>query len=277
MANTPDPAAIRAQNIRAFGAIRARFEARAGRSFVASLHEAGGLRLKFPRAPRDCEAVVVNTAGGVVAGDQADLSFAAGEGARAILTTQSAEKIYRSEGATARIALRLAAGAGARLDWMPQETILFDQARLERRLEADMAADATLTVLEAITFGRLSMGEVTRTGLLCDRWRVRRNGVLIFAEAMRLGEDIAGALDRPAMGGGARAVATLLHVAPDAAARVDALREAAAPFENVEAGFSAWNGMLVGRLVSASPEALRACIVSLLTILRGGPPPRVWR
>ncbi len=270
------PPADHAAN-RAQGAIRAWFEARAGRSFVASLHEAGGLRLKFPRGGPDCEGVVVNTAGGVVAGDRAELRFVAGEGACAVLTTQSAEKIYRSDGLEATIDVRLEAAARARVEWLPQETILFDRARLARRLDAEVAGDATLTVLEAITFGRMAMGEVARTGLLHDHWRVQRDGALVFAEALRLGEDIVGALDRPAMGGGARALATLLHVAPEAQARLDALREAATPHGGVEAGFSAWNGMLVGRLVSPSPERLRACIVSLLGSLRGGPPPRVWR
>ena len=220
---------------------------------------------------------MVNTAGGVVGGDRASLSFSAGPGAHITLTTQSAEKIYRSDGATALIDLSLKVDAGANMQWLPQETIFFDRARLARTLQADVAPDARLTILESIVFGRLGMGEVAKTGAFSDQWSVRRGGELVFAEAVRLGEQIATTLDRPAAGAGARMVATLLHIAPDAEALCDPLRETCAPFDGLDAGISAWNGMLVGRMISPSPERVRACIVALLVRLRGRNAPRVWQ
>ena len=149
-------------------------------------------------------------------------------------------------------------------------------ARLRRRLDADVAADATLTIVESLVFGRLAMGEVVTDGELRDRWRVRRDGALVFAEELRIDGAVAQTLDRPAIGRAARATATLLHVAPDAETRLepfrDALRDAQA-----EWGASAWNGMLVARFVSPSPEHQRAAIVTALGALLGKSAPRVWQ
>jgi urease accessory protein len=261
---------------RAAGIIRAAFAAHGSRTRVASLYETGGLRLRFPKAQDMCEAVMVNTAGGVVGGDRARLAFEAGEGAHVALTSQSAEKIYRSDGAQARVDVTLQLGAGAALEWLPQEAILFDRASFARTLDVDMAADARLTVCESVVFGRLAMGERCAAGAFRDRWRIRRAGKLVFAEDVRLDAAPAALLDRPALGGGARALATFLHVAPDAPSRLDACR-AVAEESACEMGASAFDGILVVRMASPSPEILRATIVNLFSRLLGRATPRVWR
>lgn len=260
---------------RAAGIIRAAFAAHGARTRVASLYETGGLRLRFPKAQDMCEAVMVNTAGGVVGGDHARLAFEAGEGAHVALTSQSAEKIYRSDGAQARVDVSLRLAAGAALEWLPQEAILFDRASFARTLDVDMAADAQLTVCESVVFGRLAMGERCAVGAFRDRWRIRRAEKLVFAEDVRL-DPPAALLDRPALGGGARALATFLQVAPDAEARLDACR-AVADESACEMGASAFDGILVARMASPSPEILRATIVNLFSRLLGRATPRVWR
>lgn len=261
---------------RAQGAIRARFERAGAATRIARLYEAGGLRLRFPRASSPCEAVLVNTGGGVVGGDHQALRFEIGPGAAAMATTQSAEKIYRSDGAQAQIETSLTVEAGGRLDWLPQETILFDGARLRRRLDADLAGDADALFLEATVFGRLAMREDLRAGIFRDSWRVRRDGRLIFAEETALDGDMASQLDRAAIGGGARASALLLLVAPDAEQRLDIFRKALDPHAEIFAA-SAQNGFLVARFLSASPAALRAAVLTAITFLRGREAPRVWR
>jgi len=260
---------------RARGEIRADFAAHDGTTRIDRLYETGGLRLRFPKAREACEGVIVNTAGGIVGGDHARLAFSAGAGARVALTTQSAEKIYRTDGPSARIATSLRLHAGAALDWLPQETILFDRASLARALDVDMAADARLIACESVVFGRLAMGETCESGDFRDRWRVRRAGRLIFAEDVRL-DAPAAALDRPAVGAGARALATLLHVAPDAVARLEACRAVLANMD-CESGVSALDGFLVARLVSRSPENLRLAILALFAHLLGRAAPRVWQ
>lgn len=261
---------------RASGEIRASFAAHGGRTCVANLYETGGLRLRFPKAQDMCEAVMVNTAGGIVGGDRARLTFEAGEGAHVALTSQSAEKIYRSDGPQAQIEVALRLAAGARLEWWPQEAILFDRAAFRRSLDVDMAGDARLVVCESVVFGRLAMGEQCRQGAFRDRWRIRRGGKLVFAEDMRLEGAPADLLDRPAIGAGARALATLLVVAPDAAGWLEACRSA--PVDPAcELSASAFDGILVVRLATPSPDLLRAAILDLHARLLGRAAPRVWR
>jgi urease accessory protein len=265
---------------RARGQARAVFARVGARTEPSSVFETGGLRLRFPRATAGCEAVLINTGGGMTGGDRANNSLTLEAGAEVLFTTQSAEKIYRSDGETTEVDAQVAIADGARLEWMPQETILFDGARFARRLHIDLAADASLLLVEAVTFGRIAMGEHSIDASLRDSWRIRRAGRLVFAEEVRL--DHAGAvLDRPAAGRGARAVASILIAAPDAQARLDEIRAvldaaAEAGAELLDAGASAFDGLALARLASPSPTRLRAALVAVMMALRGRAAPRVW-
>jgi urease accessory protein len=227
-----------------------------------------------------CEAVLINTGGGMAGGDRAAIQFVVGAGAEVLFTTQSAEKIYRSEGETSQIEARVEIGPAARLEWLPQETILFEGARFSRRLEVELAADASLFLVEAIIFGRIAMGEHNIDAYLRDSWRIRREGRLLFAEELRL--DHAGAvLDRLAVGGGARAIATILFMAPGAQAHLDNIRatldSVCDPGEaRLEAGATALDGLVLARLASPSPARLRDALVEVMMALRGRAAPRVW-
>ncbi len=264
---------------RASGEVRAEFVSSSGRTQAARVYQAGGLRLSFPHVTRGCEGVIVNTGGGVAGGDQAKFSFDVGTDCDVTLTTQAAEKIYRAQSQgqdqEARIEVSLRVETGAALEWLPQETILFDKARLVRRLDVDVVADASVTLVESVVFGRLAMGEINTTGLLRDRWRVRRDGQLIFADELSFDGAIGSILNRPACAGGGRACATLLHVSPSAESRLDALREALKDVP-CEWGASAWNGFLFLRFVSPSPQHVRAAMVMAMGELRGRDAPRVW-
>jgi urease accessory protein len=247
------------------------------RAHLARVHESGALRLRLPRRAAPLEGVILNTGGGVLGGDRMDLSFDLARGASAVLTTVAAEKIYRGEDEPAILITKLVLAENSRLDWLPQETILFDQSRLRRALQIDMAGDASLLAAEMLVFGRLAMGETAITGSFRDSWRLRRDGRLIFADETRLEGDIAAILDRPALGGGARAAALLLYAAPDAEQRLDDLRKALAPFPEVESGASAFNGILVARFLARSPDRLRAVMIGALAVLREATLPRVWQ
>ena len=212
----------------------------------------------------------------MVGGDTARLEFACASSAHLTVTTQSAEKIYRAEHASTAVEVDLEVAPGAQMEWLPQETILFDRARLRRQLDVAMAADASVLLCEMIVFGRLAMQETVHQGALHDRWRVVRDRRLIFAEDFRLSGSMAETFARPALGGGARAIATLLYAAPDAEARLDAVRAVLADGP-AEAAASAWNGFLSVRACSPSPERVRAAIVGILETLRGRPAPRVWQ
>jgi len=215
--------------------------------------------------------VIVNTGGGMTGGDRFAVEIALGAGANLIAGTAAAEKIYRSTGPDAEIAVTLDVGEGARLDWLPQETILFDRARLSRRIDVELAADASLLMAEAVVFGRSAMGEAMLAGFFADRWRVRRAGKLIFADSARLDGAIAEKLAAAAVAAGGIAIATVL-IAPADDAKLSALR--ALPFAG-EVGVSAWNGITVARLCAKEGAALRHDLVALLAAL-GQRVPRLW-
>jgi urease accessory protein len=180
------------------------------------LAEEGSLRLRFPAACAGAqEAVLVNTAGGIAGGDRLTIDFALEERTRLVVTTASAEKIYRSDGAPATLAVTAALAEGAELTWLPHETILFDRARLVRSFDIALAPTARLLFAEAIVFGRSAMGETVREGLFADRWRVRRGGRLIFAESVRLDGAIAERLAETAIAAGQVTLATVLTVPGD--------------------------------------------------------------
>ncbi len=260
---------------------RAEAEARASfarvgeRTEAQRLFETGGLRWRFPRSSSPCEAAIVNTGGGVAGGDSYRLSLELGENAEVETTTPSAEKIYRSDGRAACVVTRLAIEPGARLFWLPQETLMFEGARLERRLDVDMASGAVLLIAESLVFGRLAMGESRIEASLKDSWRIRRDGELVFADETRLNHAGA-ALDRKAVGAGARALATIVAAAPNIEARLPDLRaELDAAGDGVEAGASAFDGLIVARLLSASPNRLRAALIASIVAL-GARKPRLW-
>lgn len=243
-----------------------------GKTRRASVHEAGSLRVRCPGAPaQELEAVLINTAGGVAGGDRFSLEVAAGEGTRLVVTTAAAEKVYRALGDAATIDVRLGVAPGATLAWLPQETILFDRARLSRSIEVSLAADARIVLAEAVVFGRSGMGEVVEEGRLFDRWRVRRDGRLIHAETVRLDGAIAAQLAEPAVAKGGVAIATVLIV-PGDDATVAAVRALA--FEG-EVGASAWNGLAAVRLCALDSAALRRDLVHVMTAVRGALP-RLW-
>ena len=165
---------------RASGRIALDAAAVGGRTRRTRVHEAGSLRVRFPNATAEAlEAVIVNTGGGMTGGDRFAIEIALGEGARLTAGTAAAEKIYRSIGPDAEMTRPpRTSAAGGRLAWLPQETILFDGARLKRRIDIDLAQSASLVMAEAVVFGRAAMGEAMNHGLFADRWRLRREGRL---------------------------------------------------------------------------------------------------
>jgi len=266
---------------RSVGRVRLRAgPARAGGATrIVDLSEAGPSRLRFPRGEGALEAVLVNTAGGVACGDTVSIGLDLEAAADLAFTTTAAEKIYRSDGPDSRIENCLSLSADARLAWLPQETILFDQARVRRTFEADLAAGASLLAVEIVAFGRAARGERISAGLFRDAWRVRRAGQLVYADSVTLEGPISDLLARPAIGGGARAFATVLDVSDGAEARLEEARAllGAAARPGVEAAASAWNGHLVVRALAPEIGLLRALAVRFLTGYRGLPMPRVWQ
>jgi urease accessory protein len=260
---------------RARGAVKFGVRLQDGVTRRGDLHESGSLRVRFPSPEGEgLSAVFVNTAGGVAGGDRFDVDIAAAEGARLTLTTAAAEKVYRAAGPAAELNIALKAEAGSHLSWLPQETILFDRARIARRIDIDLAEGASLLLCEIVVFGRSAMGETMRHGEFVDRWRMRRGGRLVFAETVRLDGNIGDKLARPAVANGGVAIGTALIVPGDQAV-VERIREAQDSFGG-EVGISCWNGFAMARFCAQDAARLRADMMTVLGRASAVPLPRLW-
>ncbi|MEL6235004.1 MAG: urease accessory protein UreD [Pseudomonadota bacterium] len=267
-------AGLAASQPRAMG--RARIGLRDGR--LADLYQQGSARIMLPIAPGPgLEAVIVNTAGGITGGDRFAYEGHA-QGGRLVLATQTAERLYRAQpGQIGRLETSLTVAPGARIDWLPQETIVFDRAALDRRLSVSLRGDAVFTAVEPLILGRAAMGETLHQAHVTDHWEIRRNGALVYAEAFRLTGDIQAATRGPGTLAGHRAFATLLHLGPDAASLLAPLRNALGQAHTVLGGASLRDGCLIARLVAPDGLALRRGLAQALPCLLGRPLPRVWQ
>lgn len=272
--DTKDTADVFAAN-RAVGSVTFDTRLSAGATRRGDVHEAGSLRVRFPSPENSSlSAVLVNTAGGVAGGDRFSVTIDAGASTALTVTTAAAEKIYRSHGPAAEINVSLRLDAGAHLAWLPQETILFDNARLSRRIDIDLHEQASLLLAEIVVFGRAAMGERMQRGAYRDRWRLRRGGRLVFAETLRLDDDIGGKLAQAAIAGEGSAIATVL-IAPGDEATVERVRAAEIAYAG-EAAISAWNGIALARFCAKDAAGLRGDVMKLLAQIDTKALPRLW-
>ena len=260
---------------RAHGTARVGLVPKANGWGLSDLYQQGSAKVILPEVGGAAEVVFLNTSGGLTGGDRLSYAMTLGEGLRATATTQTAERAYKSTSGAAHMGLRFEVAAGAHLDWLPQETILFDRANLSRRTEIHLHPQALgCLALESVVLGRAAMGEVVRQLTFRDRREVWRGGRLVFADPVSLGDDALGA--DPAGLGGARAFASLVLIGQgveDALGPLRALLEE----PGVRAAASALPGRLTLRALAVDGWPLRLLLARVLTRLRGGPPPRVWQ
>jgi urease accessory protein len=291
-ASLPDDA-TRLSPVRARGRVALAFAPGPRGTFAKHIVEAENYRVRMPVVAGRCEAVLMNTGGGMAGGDALAVDIELAAGTEAVVTTQAAERVYRSLAPDTTVDVTLSLGAGARLAWLPQETILYSGARLRRTMTAGLEGDASLLLAEIVVFGRRAMGERLGCGLFVDNWRIARGGRLAFAESVRLDGELGDVLNRPCIAGGAGAVATLLYMAPDAEDRLEAIRAAlgedrsdrdsSLPLDGdggakhgATAAASAWNGHLVVRALAPDSGGARAAVAAVARVLMGEGLPRVW-
>lgn len=232
------------------------------------LREAQAAKLRMPFGVP--EAILINTGGGLAGGDRFSFDITAEAGATLTVTSQAAERVYRSLGPVAEVTVTLTAGEGATLMWLPQETILFDGAALSRSITAELSASARFLAVEAVILGREASGETVADARLSDRWRIRQQGRLIFADDLAFG-GLPPAT--PATLGKHRAFATMVLVDPAAEDRLDPVRAAI----GARGAASAWSGKLVARLGARDGFDLRKSLIPALTTLAGGASlPKTW-
>jgi urease accessory protein len=270
------------------GAAAIGFARRDGISRLAQLYQRDPLRVLFP-APAAGDppvAVIVTTSGGLVAGDRLDIRVELAPGATAHVTASAAEKVYRSTGGTTTIRQTLSIGPGAALEFLPPETILFDGARLQRETVIDLAPGSAFLGGDIVVFGRRARGERFANGFLREVWELRRNGYLVWGDALHLDDDVGRIIDDPACFDGAAAFATMIFSPPagDVRSLLDGARvvQGVCATTGLRAGATAIAGAVIARWLAADAAVLRRAYADLACHFRsaalGLPPrlPRVW-
>jgi urease accessory protein len=273
-----------ARRQRVDGALRLAYRRDAqGVTRLADLYQRAPCRVLFPDVDygEPPQAVILTTSGGLTGGDSLRIELEVGAGARASFSTQAAEKLYRAHAdeADTTIDLQLRVGGDAWAEWLAQETILFDQARLRRRLSVDLAADARLLAVESVVFGRCAMNERFERGLLHDVWKIRRDGRLVWADAQHLAGDLRARLGARFAYGNAEGSATLVLAGPDAAGHLDMARGVLAQC-GAAAAATVIDGILIVRLLARDALTLRGATIAITGALRaaaGGLSPRMPR
>lgn len=263
---------------RAEGACRIVFGGSGKGSRVMDVFQKSPIRVLFPRTGDNQaqEAVLVNTSGGVAGGDRLQFSVVALDGASIAVTTQAAEKIYRALDESARITTKLNVGNAAKLAWLPQETIVFNHARLCRRTEIEISPGSELLALECLVLGRAARGETLSAGAVIDTWQVTKNGRLQWADTFRLTDDVFSQLSRKALLWHSTALATLLYFGPDVAERLQFIRDQSVLFD-CQCGATLVGGLVVARLAAKSSFELKAALRNLLEEFGKVPAPGPFR
>ncbi|GGW25521.1 urease accessory protein UreD [Gemmobacter lanyuensis] len=268
-------AQIDQQHERSHGEARVAVAMGAAGPRLSELWQSGSAKAFLPKgAPQ--EVIFLNTSGGLTGGDRLALSLEVGAGLHFTGTTQTAERAYAAVSGCAEVQVNLTVGAHAHLDWLPQETLIYQASALKRETTVALAPSATCLLCETLILGRHAMRETVTRAQLQDRRLVLRAGRPVWAEALALTETSLAARQNPALLAGAQCCATVALIAPGAEDAAQALRPLLAA-EGCETSLSAWDGRAILRLRAAEGWPLRRQLARILGQLRGRPLPRVWQ
>jgi len=259
---------------RANGRVEIAFVSKKNAFSLAHLYQSGCLKALMPKNYSHVpEVVLINTAGGITGGDRLCICVELREKVQATVTTQTAERIYKASHDLGKIEVQLDLKQASSLDWVPQETILFDKSAVKREITVNMQKASKLFMVESIILGRSAMGETLTNNLFVDHWRILQENKLVYTESLKLSN--ASELSGLATLGENKALATLLYVAPNAEEKVQHMRALLEQCDLVSAA-SAWDGKLVTRLITDSPQRLRAALIFIISEFRKKQLPRVW-
>jgi urease accessory protein len=244
------------------------------RSTIDRLRTSGAMKLAFPKNRHAVEGIMINTSGGLTGGDRLDVTATAGPQSRLVLSTQAAERGYRSQSGVARVDTKLTVAEEAVLHWLPQELIVFDAASVERRLRVDVAKNSELVLVEPIMFGRKAMNEEVSRGHVKDAISIFRNGKPLFLDRIEFSGAIATELERSSVASGRSAVATAIHVGPRAEGLLHVVRDA---LPDIGGATLLQPDVLAIRLIADDAFLLRKWLCPVLEILTQSSLPKTWR
>jgi urease accessory protein len=232
---------------------------------IVDVYQKFPIGIVFPRIGDDLvkEAVIINSSGGIAGGDRLEIEVVALNNASVAVTTQAAEKVYRALDRPARVGTKLKACGTAKLAWLPQETIVFNQARIRRRTEIDLCSGAELIALEWLVLGRAARGEEVVSGHISDSWRIKRDGHLIWADGFRVSDEVFASLHRKALLSNWKAIGTLIYFGPSLDTRLRILREMAASLD-CHCAATIVGAIIIVRVAAGAGSDLRRGLRSLL-------------
>ena len=168
---------------RAKGKLKISFMNSNDETSIHDLYQSGALKVLIPKSKsKYAEAVLINTGGGIVGGDNLSIEVEAAKKTNTWITTQASEKVYKSSSEQSILNTKVTLEDNSTLFWCPKETILFHNSKLIRNLDFDIKSSSKLLIIENIVFGRLASGELNADCFFSDHWRIKRDEKLIFAE-----------------------------------------------------------------------------------------------
>jgi len=269
---------------RARGNARMRFKmGNSGTTVLDNLYQDGCYKVRFPHPENKqvFEAVLINTAGGLTDGDRISTIADWQASTHAIVTTQAAERIYKSRQDEATLLTELNVAEGARASWIPQETILFNGGRYRKETNVNLHSEAEFFGVESLVFGRSAMGEIVTRGSITEKWKIHIDGELVFTDAFHVNDKEHGNiqlhLDQPAIANGASSIATLIYVNHNCNERLGDFRATIDNF-GVIGGATCLGPLVVMRLLSDNSLELRKTLIQLFTVVNNNTIdiPRVW-
>ena len=261
---------------RSRGSASVGFTARQGRARLATLHQSGSAKAMLPRVHGPVpEVVFLNTSGGLTGGDTLSYHLDVPAETQVTATTQTAERGYASAGPIATVKVTARVGAGGRLNWLPQETLIYESANVSRETIVDLTGDAVCLMVETIVLGRHAMGEVPRAARVTDCRLIRRDGRPVWAETMRLDPVTLSQTEQPAVLRGARCYAVIALISPTAPDLTNCVR-ATLTESGCQSAASGWDGKLLIRILAKDGWPLRRQVARTLCVLTPTLP-RVWQ
>lgn len=260
------------------------YERRAERSVLARRSHSGPLRVQrdlYPEGQGTCHTIVVHPPGGIAGGDTLAVRARLGDRSAALLTTPGAGKWYRTQGAPACQSLDFEVSQGASLEWLPQETILFDGAVADMETRVRLAGDGVYTGWEILCFGRAASGQKFASGLLSQKTDIVADGAPLWSERARVSGDDP-LFSSPVGLAGHGVCATLLAAGRDVSNEVLAACRAVPVGADALAGVTRLPRIVIARWLGDSGEDARRYFSALWTVLRPAirqreaVEPRIW-
>jgi len=266
------------------GGARVRFGIDQDKTVLKDLYQSDPVRVLFPDNPPGelMIGVLTTTSGGLVGGDKIRIDIEADRHTASMIMAQAAEKIYRSTGEDCLIDISISADNGSWFEWLPQETILHQGARLRRTTRLNLVGDARVLAGEFLVFGRHAMGETLSEGLVRDCWSVCKDERALWSDAFNMEGDLSGIINHPAGLGGARGMANVVYAGPDACERLEMARSFLPTQTNIRTGATVVNDVLLVRWLGSDVFLLRKAFATFWMRFRnqvGQQPeklPRLW-